>query len=174
MLGYMGSGKSKAGKALAKSLGFSFVDTDHLIETKTGSGIPVLFGEHGEPYFRHQEMLVLEETFRLEKTVVSTGGGLPCFEGNMEKMLEHGMTIFLEASSGLLYQRLSHNRSGRPLIANLDEGELRLQINSHLKIREPYYRQSDLIVSAADIDVADLVQRVKSHPKFKLLNSEKH
>ena len=73
LIGYMGAGKTTVGKALAKKLGYEFIDTDLYIEAQEGMTIPDIFEKKGEAYFRaletdvirNQIWSVAEHTFRL-------------------------------------------------------------------------------------------------------------
>jgi shikimate kinase len=79
IIGFMGSGKTTAGKKLAKVLGWSFIDLDKKIEEKAGKRIPEIFSQDGENYFRKIESETLKGIEYETDTVVSTGGGAPCY-----------------------------------------------------------------------------------------------
>jgi shikimate kinase len=84
LLGYMGSGKSTVGKELARILSVPFVDLDSEIEKSENKSVSQIFDERGAIYFRKKEKLVLEEVLSSEKnTVLSLGGGTPCYFGSM-------------------------------------------------------------------------------------------
>lgn len=165
LVGYMGSGKSKVAESLAKLLKYSTVDTDKLVEERVGSTVETIFNTEGQEYFREMEKDVLRQTERFDNIVISTGGGTPCYFDNMRWMKEHGFTVYLEANPGLLFHRLATNRSGRPLISQLDDVELMEQITGHLAVRIPVYRKADLIVEAADIDVKELAAKIKAEKR---------
>src|SRR5262245_44200724 len=101
LIGYMASGKSKTGEQLAELLGLKHLDTDACIEEKTGQRVSEIFAGAGEDSFRELEREVLDSLLRRRDIVVSTGGGLPCYGDNMERMNEHGITVYLEANAGL-------------------------------------------------------------------------
>src|SRR5664279_2631025 len=92
IIGFMGSGKSTAGKKLASLLGWSFIDFDKRIEEHTGKPISEIFSQHGENYFRNLETEILKNLKAETDTVISTGGGTPCYGDNMDYMLETGLT----------------------------------------------------------------------------------
>src|SRR4030042_3928468 len=96
IIGFMGSGKSTAGKRLASALGWSFVDLDRKIEEFAGKTIPQIFSQDGEDYFRKIEADVLRSAGKLMKTVISTGGGTPCHGENMDFMVKTGVTVYLK------------------------------------------------------------------------------
>ncbi|MFQ3679986.1 MAG: shikimate kinase, partial [Pseudanabaenaceae cyanobacterium] len=76
LIGLMGVGKTTVGRLLAPRLGYTFVDTDVLVEKATGKSIATLFAEMGEAEFRHLESQVLAETAAFTRLVVATGGGI--------------------------------------------------------------------------------------------------
>ncbi|MCJ7616788.1 MAG: shikimate kinase, partial [Desulfobacterales bacterium] len=116
IIGFMGSGKSTAGKKLASHLGWSFIDLDRRIEEHTGKSIPELFSKYGEDYFRDVEANVLKRLKSQTNTIISAGGGTPCHGDNMDFMLETGLTVYLKLTSVQLKYRLSESKGERPLI----------------------------------------------------------
>lgn len=160
LVGYMGSGKSKAGKLLASAMRYKFLDTDTMIEEETGKTVQQIFREKGEDYFRKLEKKVLRKTELTNRVVVATGGGLPGFDENMSWMNEHGITVYLEANEGLLFHRLATSKEGRPLIENLKDVELMEQISRHLTERGPVYNLAKIKVNALSLNVKILKQKI--------------
>jgi shikimate kinase len=160
LIGYMGSGKSKAGESLAKLLNLPFIETDKVVETREGKSISAIFETSGQEYFREVEKAVLHETVSVKDAVVSTGGGLPCYSDNMQWMNDNGITVYLDANPGLLFHRLSVSKVGRPLIEKLNDVDLMEQITGHLAIRLPYYRQAKVVVPAASLNVKALAEKL--------------
>ncbi|OQY05321.1 MAG: hypothetical protein B6I20_01495 [Bacteroidetes bacterium 4572_117] len=83
LIGFMGSGKTTVGKKLARKLSYNFIDLDAQIELEIGTNITDYFEQFGEEKFRLIEHQVLHNTYKLENTVVSTGGGAPCYFNNI-------------------------------------------------------------------------------------------
>ena len=162
IIGFMGSGKSTAGKKLAALLGWSFIDLDERIEEQTGIAIPVLFSRHGEDYFRNVESEVLKSFESYTNTILSTGGGSPCHGDNMDHMLKTGLTIYLKLTPGQLKGRLSGSTGERPLIKDLSNGELLRFIEEKLYYREKWYNRAEIIVDGFDLDINLLHSLVKS------------
>lgn len=163
IIGFMGSGKTTAGKKVASSLGWAFIDLDKRIEEHTGIRIPDIFTEFGEDHFRIVEAEVLRSVSSDVHTVISTGGGTPCYGNNMEFMLETGLTIYLKMTPRQLAGRLSSSKDDRPLIRNLSGENLLRFIEEKLALREIWYDKSAIIAEGSDLDVAALISRVKSH-----------
>ena len=88
LIGFMGCGKTTVGEKLAADLSFDFIDTDQYIEEKEAMIINDIFAAKGEEYFRGLETSSLEELIACtEKTIVSSGGGLPLRKENAELLV---------------------------------------------------------------------------------------
>lgn len=150
-LGYMGSGKSTLGKKMAKRMNFDFIDADDFIEKKQGKSIAEIFEEEGEEYFRQLEQEFLGLSW--ENTIVSLGGGTPCFEDNLSKIKEKGVSVYLKLPVKALAHRLHTAKNNRPLIAPFkdDLEKLTAFIDENLSQREVYYDQADLIIDSMDM-----------------------
>lgn len=162
LTGYMGSGKSTAGKKLAAKLGFEFIDLDKFIETECGQTISEIFAEKGENEFRALEHNALKKLINKNNIVVACGGGTPCYYGNMELMNNNGITIYLKMSAEALASRLIKAKDRRPLIEGKTEDELKNFINEHLEKREDIYHQAQYIVKGKNLDVDELVDFVSA------------
>ena len=86
LTGFMGCGKSSTGRRVARALGYTFADTDCLVEETAGKSIARIFAEEGETVFRQLETEALVAIPQEGNTVVATGGGLPCSERNLSLM----------------------------------------------------------------------------------------
>ncbi|MBG90380.1 MAG: shikimate kinase I [Actinobacteria bacterium] len=135
LVGMMGSGKSRLGRTLAKHIGYTFVDTDRLIETQTSARIPDLFQTHGESGFRDIESGICETLNTYENAVIATGGGMVLRPENQEKLRQMGWVVFLYTPLDILLSRLEKDRK-RPLLQTED----REQTLTHLyQSRAPIY-----------------------------------
>lgn len=147
LIGYMGSGKSSLGPALAERLGLPFVDLDKEIETKEGRSIAAIFKEEGEDYFRALEANTLQSFDPHVPMVIATGGGAPCFHNNMDWMLDNGIVFYLSCSPEIIRDRLLETEMNqRPLIRNKSEQELLAFITQHLKEREIFYQKAHFTI----------------------------
>ncbi len=144
LLGYMGSGKTELAKLLAKKIGFTHLDLDHLIEIREQMSIPELFKNKGEIYFRKVEHLLLQELMTSnEKFVLSLGGGTPCYANNHELLkTQEAVSIYLKANIETLYERLVQSKSQRPLIVNETNEDLKEFIAKHLFERSFFYNKA--------------------------------
>ena len=157
LIGYMGCGKSYWGKRLANSLNYNFIDLDEMIEKREGLSIPDIFEQFGEASFREREQSALESVKDLKQaTVISTGGGAPCFHNNIDRMNDMGKTLFLEASPRILMQNILKSDGERPIVKAIPEAELEAYIANHLKGRLPFYEQSQLKVNVEGLILDNL------------------
>jgi shikimate kinase len=162
IIGFMGSGKTTAGKKLASSLGYSFIDLDRKIEEHKRMTIPEIFSEQGEDHFRDTESEVLRSLSHTTNTVISTGGGTPCFNNNMDYMLETGLTVYLKLTPAQLVSRLISSDDERPLIKNLTGDELLKFVEEKLAQRTAWYEKSHIIINGFDLDLGLLKSEIRS------------
>ena len=142
LIGFMGVGKTSLGKKLAKKMGYDFLDTDKLIEQKTGLTIPEIFEQNGEAYFRKLERNCVEEIKVIQNTVISVGGGLPCFGDTMDSLKSFGITIYLKLEAKEIARRLAESKIERPLLNGHSGDDIERYIEEKLKDREPFYSQA--------------------------------
>ncbi|HLP73087.1 MAG TPA: shikimate kinase [Bacteroidales bacterium] len=161
LVGFMGSGKTTAARKLATLLGWTFIDLDFLIEQKAGRKIPEIFSTEGESYFRALETEILRSLSQ-EQIVVSTGGGAPCHDGNMDYMLGEGITIYLRLTPGQLKSRLLYSKTERPLIRGIDKDDLQDYIENKLGEREKFYSRARIIMEGDELDTDLLLQKIRS------------
>lgn len=119
LIGMMGAGKTSVGRLLARELGKSFFDSDHVIEARTGVRIPVIFEVEGEAGFRARERAVIDELTSLHGVVLATGGGAVLSEANRDVLRARGVTVYLRASVTELWHRTRHDKN-RPLLQTAD------------------------------------------------------
>lgn len=149
LVGFMGSGKSTIGKLMAKQLGVNFLDTDKYIEEKEGKTIPEIFDKIGEKGFRKLENQVLNELKELkENHVIATGGGMPCHQTRLNKMLKLGTLVYLEIDVKSIIQRVTQGKNIRPILAGLTPPEMEEKIQDLMKKRLPYYEQAHHTISS--------------------------
>jgi len=162
LLGYMGCGKSTSAQNLSKITNIPFLDLDKCIENKANLSINEIFEQFGEIHFRRLEHEMLLELLRSsENSIIGLGGGTPCYANNHELLKRDDVTsIYLKASIDTLYNRLIHNKSKRPLIANMNEEEMREFIAKHLFDRSYYYNHAQHKVSVDNKAVDETVQDI--------------
>jgi shikimate kinase len=156
LVGFMGTGKTSVGRIVAEQLRFEFLDTDELIQSRTGRTIADIFAQNGEPAFRALERQVICEFEARGKTLISTGGGLPTNPENMESLKRHALVVCLWASPEKIWERV-RNQSHRPLLHDPDPQK---KIRDLLAIREPFYRQADVLINTDLRSVREVAQQI--------------
>jgi shikimate kinase len=156
IIGFMGTGKSSVGRLVAEILHFSFLDTDELIESRTGKSITDIFAQQGEAQFRELERLVVQELGARKKTVIATGGGLPVFNNNLARLKKHSLVVCLWSSPERIWEHV-RTQSHRPL---LDEPDPLAKIRQLLTARAPFYRQADVLVNTELRSAREIAQQV--------------
>jgi shikimate kinase len=160
LVGFMGAGKTTAGKRLSRALGMDFVDLDEKIEEVTGQTIPELMAS-SEQVMRKQETAVLKKLGTLTNAIVATGGGTPCFNDNMTWMNRHGITVYLRMSTGSLYRRLLHAKTERPLITGKSQDELKAFVEKTVAEREKFYMKAKYTIKGEDLDSRSLASWIR-------------
>lgn len=158
LVGLMGAGKSEVGRALARRLGWEFVDIDAAIEAREGRPIAAIFRERGEGYFRELERREAARAVRGANRVVATGGGTVLSASARAALRAAGPVFYLRAPAPVLAARVGAN-AGRPLLGDDPAGAL----ERLLREREPLYMETGVPVDAArppDAVVADIFERL--------------
>jgi shikimate kinase len=158
LVGLMGAGKSTVARALGERLGRRLVDTDSVIEARTGRTVREIFADDGEPAFRDLEAQVLADALAdPEPTVIAAAGGVVLRDENRAVLRSSGArVVWLAADPSVLLERV---RSGghRPALDADPAGTLRRMHET----REPLYREvADLIVSVDGRSVSDVVEAI--------------
>ena len=133
--GFMGTGKTSVGQALAERLNRPFVDMDDLLIERFGLSIPEVFAVHGETAFREAESALCRELAAQDELVISTGGGALVDEANREILAETGLLICLQCDLDEILRRIGAGEN-RPMLQGDD---LRDRIEGLLDKRRPAY-----------------------------------
>jgi len=157
--GYMGCGKTTFGRALARRLDLDFIDLDLYIENRFHTTINTLFASRCEDGFRCIEAGMLREVGEFCNVVVACGGGTPCFQANMDYMLEAGTVVFLDTSSDCISRRLIINRAKRPLVKNLTDEEIVVFVKENLEKRMPFYSKAHIHFEGDQLENAQEIQQ---------------
>jgi len=162
LIGFMGTGKSSVGRLVAEQLHFDYLDTDELIQSRTGRTIAEIFAKDGEPAFRKLEEQIVAELTTHERMVISTGGGLPVNPKNLASLKTHALVVCLWASPDKIWERV-RNQTHRPLLNTPDP---KRKIRELLAAREPFYRQADVLLNTDSRPVREVTQQVVHQFKF--------
>lgn len=157
LVGMMGSGKTTMGRALAKHLGKTFVDSDEEIIKRTGVTIPHIFDVEGEAGFRQRESAAICDLSGRDNMVLATGGGAVLAEQSRDMLQQNGIVIYLKASVHDLWQRTRHDRN-RPL---LQTGDPYAKLTELFHQRDPLYQQvADIVAMSGKQSAHTLMLRL--------------
>jgi shikimate kinase len=158
LIGAPGSGKTTYGKKLASKLNFNFIDIDNFIEKNENCSISDIFKYEGENYFRIAENKYLLEISKItENTVISTGGGTPCFFNNIEIINNSGISFYLKTEIESLTKRLENSKKTRPLInTNINQ-----YIKKIIDEREKYYIQATHTITLENNLINSIINIIK-------------
>ncbi len=156
LVGFMGTGKTTIGRAVAQRLGFQLVDTDQEIEREQGRSITEIFERDGEPFFRELERRFIVSGHPAERAVVACGGGLVVQPGSLELLRERGVVICLHASIETILARTAKHRH-RPLL-NVDDPDA--QVRTLYAQREPVYQRAGTVILTDARSLTEVVAHV--------------
>ncbi len=156
LAGFMGTGKTTVGRLVAEHLGWTFVDTDVLIEQRQGKTIPEIFRLHGEAHFRGLERELCREMSGKRRLVLATGGGMTIDPDNRKALISAGTVIRLWCSPSEILARVETGEH-RPM---LDAADPVARVAKLLREREPAYATLPFQVNTTSRDIDDVVRRV--------------
>jgi len=151
LVGFMGSGKTFWGQSWSEKSGLDFYDIDEMVEFNESKSIASIFAEDGEDHFRNLETSELRNLLNKNNFIAATGGGTPCFNDNISWMNENGISVYLQSSPENILKRLVTEKEKRPLIKNLQDGELLFYITEKIKEREAFYKQAKIVLNVDDL-----------------------
>ena len=147
LLGLTGAGKSTIGKLLAEKLGYPFIDLDDIIRFETRRSIEDIFETDGEDHFRKLESDYLRKVADIDRRVIATGGGTPCYHQGMDFIKMSGLSLFLYTPLDLVTSRLYNTKSTqRPLIKGKSKAELQNFLLQKFTERLPVYARADFSI----------------------------
>jgi len=156
--GMMGSGKSLIGRKFAKIINYNFLDTDSLIEKKTGKSINQIFNDSGEIYFRELEENYIGKILLKKNYVFSLGGGVMNNSNLRNIIKKNSYNIYLEVELSILSKRLESSKN-RPLINNIN---IKKKLNKLIKERENFYKEADLTIKN-NRNISDAINELKTN-----------
>ena len=162
LIGYRCTGKTSVGKALARRLGWPFMDTDRMIVQTTGTSIARMVDENGWPFFREQERQVMETVSAVNRQVVATGGGIVLDARNVSAMKRSGTVVWLTASEKTIEERMLADDATAGNRPSLTGQGLIGEITSVLSERRPLYEMAaDVAIDTDHEKIAAICDRIQ-------------
>lgn len=163
LVGFMGSGKSTVGRALAEELGWGFADLDEDIEKREGTSIVQIFDTRGEAEFRRAETAALRERVRLVEGgrpwVVALGGGAFLSEENFHMVSNNGVSVWLDCTFSTVERRLA-GHAHRPLARDPEK------LRELFALRRAGYERADYSIAVENDDAAAATAKILALPLF--------
>ncbi len=150
LTGLSGSGKSTVAQQVARMLRWDYVDTDVLLSERCGMPVGQVLVEYGEQKFRQMESEALMSTANQDQIIIATGGGAVIAEANRNFMRECGLTVYLETSIEIAWQRVQEQmrQSGteavRPLVIGTNGNQRLLDLYT---ARKQWYEQAAVCIN---------------------------
>ena len=169
IIGFMGSGKTRVGKRLAKDFNLPFVDVDRVVSKKMNLTMKEIFDRFGEPFYRALETTVIKALIDdPEQKIISLGSGLPMQEQNEKYLKELGTVVYLKGSLTTLKKRLADSKKD-PMLDGEDRDD---KIKKLLKQRDPVYAKfADVEMITGDKPFEDLIAQLEEKLKTCVKNS---
>ncbi len=158
LIGMPAAGKTYWGRKIAKEHGLQFIDLDVAVAAQEQASISALFATYGENGFREREHKYLKKLIPGidEDTVISCGGGTPCFFNNMELMKAAGKVVYIKADIPTLLLHLAESDEVRPLLRG--RGDMATYLEGMLKKRKAFYEQAHHILLSKDISLTTFAE----------------
>jgi shikimate kinase len=158
LIGFMATGKTTIGKALAMRLGnqYKFVETDKIVTKLAGKSIPEIFAEDGEEVFRNYEIEACQQVSKRRKVIISCGGGIVLNQINIKNLKQNCYIVLLNAPIEEIYNRIiKDGKDSRPVI---DTSEPLEEIEKVLAYRQPlYYSAAEIVINTTGKSVSEIV-----------------
>lgn len=169
LIGYRGCGKSSVAPRLAEALGWSWVDTDHIIEQRAGNSIRKIFESEGESGFRQREADVVKDLCTSGELVIAAGGGAILSETNRHRMKSAGPVVWLQVSVDVLAARIAGDSTSAARRPSLTGRSITEEVADVLAAREEFYRAAATIVMDAtrlppDAIAQEIVRALAANP----------
>ena len=159
LIGFMGSGKTSAGRALAKKLGLRFADTDLLVEELSGLTAAGFIKKRGLGAWRKAENSAFRAAASTGGKVIALGGGIMPTKVLEPLFRQSGVTVYLECCEGGLFKRLAGSLAKRPLLGSCP-AKAKLAIARLLEKRRPYYEKADLTINTCGLTPARTAAKI--------------
>ena len=158
LIGFMGTGKTVVGKALAEKLSKEFIELDALIERKAGKTIPEIFQQDGEIAFRELEIEATREVSQKRNVIIACGGGIVLNKINIDRLKKESLIAYLTASPEVIMKRTSSDRNERPLLEATDKAS---EVRRLLQFRKPFYeRAAEITIDTSKLDIDSVVEQI--------------
>ncbi len=161
LIGFMASGKTRVGRALARRLGSRFVDADLEVERSEGRKVAEIFASRGEAHFRELEVRAIARIAGGEGQVVGVGGGAAMDPRNVAAMRRAGVVVYLETPLAVLFERAEkQGTASRPVWRGATRtARLRNMALLYAARRGAYRRAAHIVLRPRDLPARAVAER---------------
>ena len=168
LIGFMGTGKTSAGKVIARKMKREFVDIDEKIEAAAGHSISKIFERKGEKCFRVLESNIIRKISKQNMLVISTGGGAVLNPLNIKRLKKNGIIIAFLSKVMIIFNKISAQKDKRPLLSTAKRTQGPKKMRVLLNKRMPLYTASaDYVFDTSNLTPAKTAKEVLSALKRK-------
>ena len=157
LCGFMGCGKTAAGKSVSAKMGINFIDLDEFIENTAEKSIADIFAQDGEEVFRRMESVAIakicEVDIKMSPHIIALGGGAAADELNAALVNANGISVFIDTEFETCYERIKNDTS-RPLAKSREFLE-----QLYNQRRQVYIKNCEIIIDG-NTDVQTLSERI--------------
>lgn len=161
LIGYRCTGKTTVGKLLSENLNWPFSDSDDEVEKEYNTSISDMVELDGWDKFRERERKMIRELSFLNRSVISTGGGVVLNKSNISNLRKSGVVVWLQASKETILKRIvddTKSSSQRPALLNTD---LESEVDETLSKRIPLYeRTCDFSIDTDNITLEEIPVKI--------------
>jgi len=162
LIGFMGSGKTAVGRALARLTGRKMIDLDKIIEDRERMSVAAIFKKYGERKFRDIEHREVRALSRVSDSVIAVGGGAAVFSRNRLWIRKAGIVVYLRVPLAVLVRRLVRSRA-RPLINPAEGSKTAVTKIVRALLRKrvgAYIRTANIIVNGGTGNTDTVARRI--------------
>ncbi|MDE3839575.1 shikimate kinase [Bacillus methanolicus] len=156
LIGFMGSGKTTVGKSIGVKWNWPVFDTDEEIVKKVKKSINQIFEENGEDFFRLLETEILKQ-LPVNRSIITTGGGIVLKDENRRWMKENGAVVFLYAEPEEIFKRIENDDS-RPLLKTNKKAAIEKLFRARLPL---YMEAADFTIDTTGKDINEIIKDIE-------------
>lgn len=157
LIGYRCTGKTTIGTMLSDALNYPVIDADVKLVEDNGMTVAEIVEKEGWGGFRQKEKNVLKEISKLNRFIIATGGGVILDPENVAMMKKSGVTIWLKATPGTIYNRMIKDQMTDEQRPALTDKKIEQEIIDTLEERLPLYEGAmDFSVDTDNLTLKDV------------------
>ncbi len=161
LIGMPGAGKSTVGVVLAKKLGYAFLDSDLVIQSREKKLLHEIISEKGVEGFWAAEESV-NESIETDRTVIATGGSAVYGRKAMEHLKRIGTVVYLKLSCAAVLERLGDlNERG----VTMRDGQTFEELYDERIVL--YEKYADITVDCEGLSIREIVEEFQRNKLFR-------